>query len=252
MKNSYASQWVKLEQTNKMEKNIKIELQGNNITFREGKALELKEPIPANISGILDAPRKWIEKRKDCFPHNAANIIVDRDQMKIQLITDENDPYRDKISGSIQLDTEFKKWGINNDQVQYHSHELALKVKMNRSQFSSIEKASELVTIFQNLKAKVQREIDQSDNQRGNVKKNYSQIVSDMSIPESFSINIPLFKGDIKRNILVEIVIDPETLKCSLISPDATYLLDTIRDKMIGDEIKQISELAPDIVIIEV
>jgi hypothetical protein len=235
-----------------MEYNIKVTMDGDTLTIREGAALELMQPVKLELSGVLDSPRKWIEKRVETFSHLSAGITVNREKMSISLRIDEKNYFSDSIKGAITLSPEFTKWGINNDQVQYHSHELALKIKMNRSQFSSIEKATELVTIFQNLKAKVQREIDQSDNQRGNVKKNYSQVVHDLSIPESFAINVPLFKGDAKREIKVEIVIDPETLKCSLISPDAAYLLDTIRDQMIDAEIKQIGEIAPNIVIIEV
>jgi hypothetical protein len=231
---------------------VKIIPENDTLIIREGKAMELKEPLMVEISGILDSPRRWIEKRISEFNCREAAAFVNRDKMSIRLIIDEKNFYRDVIIGSITPSPEFTKWGINNEEVKYHSQELAVKIKMNRYQFVSLEKATELVTIFQNLKAKVQREIDQSDNTRGTVKKNYSQVVSEMSIPEGFSLITPLFKGDIRREIKVEIVIDADTLKCSLVSPDAAYLLDTIRDQMIDAEIKQIGEIAPNIVIIEV
>lgn len=237
-----------------MSKDIKVEIHGTGdmrqLVIREGKALDMQPPVPVKITGTITSPAIWLEKRQPSPEY--CHVIIDRDKMTITLVENEGDHYQNKITGAITPSPEFTKWGINNPETQYHSLELAQKIRMNRYQFSSLEKATELVTVFQNLKAKVQREIEHSDNQRGNAKKSFTQVVNEMTIPERFEIIAPIFKGDAKRTIPVEIVIDAESLKCSLISPEANDIMARERDALIEGQIAKIAELEPAIVIIEI
>jgi hypothetical protein len=234
-----------------MKPELNLQLVGDTLTIREGKALELKEPVKVSVTGIMGSVSQFIEKRFQTFSFLKAHVIVNRDDMFVKLVVNEEDHYQTTITGSIQVSPEFSKWGINQDK-RYHSHELALKIKMSRYQFVSLEKAAELVNVFQNLKAKVNREIEHADNNRGSLKKNFSQIVTEMTIPEKFEIITPIFKGDEKRTIPVEIVIEPESLTCSLISPDAVDIVARERDNMINAEIAKIVAIASDLAIFEI
>lgn len=235
-----------------MKPELKLSLSGDTLTIREGKALELKEPIPVRISGTIGCVSEFLNKRGGLYSSDNSHIVVDRDKMTMKLFVNESDHYRTVITGSITPSPEFTKWGINDPEKQYNSQELALKIKMNRYQFISLEKAAELVNVFQNLRAKVQREVEHSDNSRGNVKKSFSQVVTDMTIPEKFEIITPLFKGDEKRKITVEIVIDPESLKCTLVSPDAVDIIARVCNMMIDTEIEIIEKFESRLPIFEV
>ncbi len=232
---------------------VKVENGVKELLFRQGRALPLKEPVPFLIHGTIDTVSRWLEKKKfDDELQLKSSVMINRERKSIALCVDEKSVYSDKIQGSIMMHPEFVKWGINDDSKSYTSQELALKVKMNRYMFSSLEKAAELVTVFQNLKAKVNREIENSNDGRGNARKSFNQVVESMSIPEKFTLITPIFKGDVKRELEVEIVIDPSTLNCSLISPDAITTINNMVDDLINKEIEKITELAPGIAIIEI
>lgn len=232
---------------------IKVENGVKELLIRQGQALPLKEPVSLEIDGTIETVSRWLEKKKfDSDLQLRSHVIINRECKSIILHGDENNAYSDMIRGSVSMHPEFIKWGINDDSKSYTSQELALKVKMNRYMFSSLEKAAELVTVFQNLKAKVNREIENSNDGRGNARKSFNQVVESMSIPEKFTLITPIFKGDVKRELEVEIVIDPSTLNCSLISPDAITTINNMVDDLINKEIEKITELAPGIAIIEI
>lgn len=237
-----------------MKNELKFELSsipfGNEMIIRKGVALEPKEPLKVLITGTINSVSEYLKKRP--IDPNQCHVLVDRDKMSVTLIVNEKYYYRDTVVGQIILNPEFTKWGINNDNVLYSSHDLAKKIKMNRYQFASLEKATELVTVFQNLKAKVQKEIESSDNHRGAVKRSVIQVVNEMSIPERFDIITPIFKGDKKRTVPVEIIIDAETMNCSLISPEAIDIVARERDNFIDQEVNAIHDLHPSLAVFEI
>ena len=84
-----------------------------DLTVREGKAIDLlplKAPVKINISGIINAPLLFLEKRFDIlnncrnqYPGNECeenqleptrcHVIVEREGYKITLVTNENNEY---------------------------------------------------------------------------------------------------------------------------------------------------------------
>ncbi len=85
------------------------------VILREGQAPEAlnpKEPIPVNITGTIDSPLRWLEKRVELIDQKQANIIVDRDCMKISLVDKENDYYNNGIAGMLKPSKEMIEFGI--------------------------------------------------------------------------------------------------------------------------------------------
>lgn len=59
-------QQVKTAEQRAIEKLIELNTEeGKETIIRFGDALPLKEPKAVSISGTIDAPARWIEKRKD-------------------------------------------------------------------------------------------------------------------------------------------------------------------------------------------
>ena len=77
--------------------------EGQETIIRFGDALPLKEPKAVSISGTIDAPARWVEKRKDDIVSADAHVLVDRDHMSITLKTDENSAYSNQIVGVLTL-----------------------------------------------------------------------------------------------------------------------------------------------------
>ncbi len=148
--------------------NLNITVTGDKpaeLIIREGAALPLKEPKIIDINGILKNPLEWLKKRNSEIDGLQAHIIVNREKMSIVLVTEESNHYSKKVGGSLQLHPDFLKFGINSGEY-VTAFDMAHFFKMNRSCFENQSEAMNLVATLQNFKAKVNKELENSDNNR--------------------------------------------------------------------------------------
>lgn len=222
---------------------------GKDIVIRFGDALPLKEPKAVSIHGTIDAPARWVEKRKDDIVSADAHVLVDRDRMTITLNTDENSAYMDQIVGTLTLSTEMQEFGINTGEYM-SCFDMADRIKQLRTYFETQQEAMKLVTELRNFKAKIDKELELNDDKRGNQMIFKAQTV-ESNLPKSFKVNMPIFKGTDKRTFEVEVEINPNDLSCTLVSPDAHDIVVQERDSQMDGVLVRIAEAAPNIVIIE-
>lgn len=225
--------------------------QCGEIVIREGKAMEIHEPVKVAILGTLDAPARWLETRMrlNLVNQGTNHVLVDRESLSIKLKCNENNHYGSVIAGSLDVSPEFKKFGINGG-VYITNFEMAELFKMNRTCFENKQTAMKLVTELQNFKAKVDKDIEKMDNNRGDRRLLINQVVQS-NLPEHFNLRIPIFKGTPKQTIDVEVYINPSDFTCTLVSPEANDLLDELRDNEMDAVLERIKAVCPDIVIIE-
>lgn len=217
--------------------------------IRFGDAIPLKEPKAVSISGTIDAPARWVEKRKDDIVSADAHVLVDRDRMTITLNTDENSAYMDQIVGTLTLSTEMQEFGINTGEYM-SCFDMADRIKQLRTYFETQQEAMKLVTELRSFKAKIDKELELRDDKRGNQTILRAQTV-ESNLPKSFKVNMPIFKGTEKRTFEVEVEINPNDLSCTLVSPDAHDIVVQERDSQMDGVLVRIAEAAPNIVIIE-
>lgn len=225
------------------------------VVLREGKApvaLDPKEPIIVDITGTIDAPLRWLEKRIGLFDERTSNIIVDRDNMKIGLTINETDYYQTTIDGVLQPSKEMKEFGINAEK-RWDPIKLSQFFKMHRAFFKDKSQNMTLVSTLKNFKAKVNQDIERSKEENGSRTDNYSQVV-DSNLPSSFKLNIPLFKGFSCEEIEVEIYadVDGREVSLSLVSAGANEAIEEYKNKVIDEQLEYIRGIAPGIVIIEI
>lgn len=225
--------------------------QCGEIVIREGKAMEIHEPVKVVISGTLDAPARWLETRMHLGLVNqgANHVLVDRENLSITLQCNENNHYGSKISGSLIVSPEFKRFGINEGEY-ITNFDMAELFKMNRSFFETKAVAMKLVTELQNFRAKVDKDIEKSDNNRGDKRLLINQVVQS-NLPEAFNLQIPIFKGTPKQTINVEVYVSPADFSCTLVSAEVNDLLEEMRDHEMDAVLDRIKAVCPDIVIIE-
>lgn len=237
------------------------------VEWREGEAVDLsalapKAPKILNIAGVLNTPLRWIEKRcidqhslflqsadDSSVPVEHCHILVDRNNLSIKLLISEQDHYCATISGKLELHPVFIKFGINNGQYRT-PNELADLIKMNRSFFQNHTVAMGLVSALKNFKATVNKEIEKSTNDRGDKRQLIDQVAKH-NLPDVFNLEIPIFKGQGKSTIAVEVYVNPDDLTCSLVSPDANDKVELFRDQEIDSVLKGIEGILPGLVIIE-
>ena len=225
------------------------------IRLMEGRApepLPTREPKPVRITGTIDAPSRWLEKRVPITDETRCNILSDRDNMTISLTISENDYYCDIIQGKLQLSKEMKEFGINSEKT-WEPAKLSQFFKMHRAFFKDKAENMCLVSTLKNFKAKVNQDIEKSKEENGSRTDNYSQAV-DSNLPKSFKLCIPLFKGFAPEEIEVEIYadIDGREVSLALVSAGANETMEECKNRAMDEQIELIKSTAPYIAIIEV
>lgn len=232
-----------------MEKvNINLEKGVKKIEVFEGQSLEIKPPLKVEVKGLIDSPFKYLEKRISELSPKKCMVIADVSNQTIKLIVDEKEHYNDTITGVLKINPEFEKFGINSGTVR-DTFELADFIKMNRFYFKNKSVAMKLVSELKNFKAKVDNQIELSNNDRGNTRFLKNQVV-ESNIPEGFDLSIPIFKGASNEVFQVEININASDFGCTLISPVANDIIKELSEKQITEQLSKIEQLSPDLVII--
>lgn len=228
------------------------------VIIREGSAEQIlnpKAPLKLNIHGTINSVWEFIKKRladKDQINILRTMIVIDREDVSITLITNENDEYqRGIIEGSLQKHPKFVEFGIN-EPTRWSPNELGLFLKMNRAYFESKEANMKLVTSLRDFTGNINAIIEKQRLANGSFKDNCSAVVSS-NLPESFMVNIPIFKGQTPQSIEVEFesASNGSEIILQLVSPGACQTFEEIRDKAIDEQINAIQLLAPGIAIIE-
>jgi len=237
------------------------------IILREGKAPEMLPnlpPVKHSITGTIGAPHEFLLRRipvlinrlKDVIPQintDLCHILVNRKDISIRLVINENDPHTTGcITGVLEEHPKFKEFGINQGK-NWEPNELGQFLKMNRFFFADSAENMKLVTTLKNFEATVNAKIEKQKADNGEFKDNYSGAVLS-NLPGSFKVKIPIFKGLEPETIEIEFFasVNGRTASLQLVSPGANHLLESIRDKVIDEQISQIRLIAPQIVIIEI
>ena len=241
------------------------------LVIREGKAkniLDVKPPVKIALVGVIGAPTEFLERR---FAHNKMaayavepilieqhfdptrlHVLVNREDVKITLVIDEHDEYkRGTVVGSLELHPKFVEFGINSKKM-WEPNDLGQFLKMNRAFFPDRSKNMTLVSELKNFVGKVDSTIEQQKEDKGSFKDNFSAVVTS-NLPDSFSVQLPVFKGTKAEIIDVEFYasVSGREIFVQLVSPGANELFESIRDTVIDEQIEAIRKIAPNIVIIE-
>ena len=231
---------------------VKNAVNGNStkdLNIRTGKLLDPVKTLEFKIIANIDSVRRWIEKRKHLIDSDKAVIVVSRDELAICIDEDPSNPYSPRITGQLQLSTEMSKIGIN-DGKYMTCFEMADRIKRLRSYFENRQQAMELVTTLRNFKAKVEKDMDISNDKRGNRHAMVSQIVQS-NLPEMFKVEIPIFKGQAKQSLEVKVEINADDLTCTLVSVSVDDAMNEQANATIDYELAKIESLYKEIVIIE-
>lgn len=230
------------------------------VIIRKGEAakavetLPTKAPVKTNINGVISTPFDWLEKRIDLVDQKRANVVVNRDEMSITLTVNEDDEYTiGKIHGEVEFSEVFEKFGINDSQKGWVPSKLGQFLRLNRVVFQDKEDCMKLVSILKNFTANAKAEIQKQRDPSGSVADVYRCQV-ESNLPQSFVVNIPIFKGTEKTAIEIEFdhYLTNGDVMLQLVSPGANEVAENYRDKCLDDVLEKIKKIAPEIAIIEV
>lgn len=217
----------------------------STLVVLEGQAPTQHNNQPVNISGTISAPRQFIEGRKEEFKGTKKHCLVSKTDGIIKLILNEQsvvDLY--VVEGKIEISKKFKSLGINDDKVSYSPESLANKLKLLRSLFVSNMEHASICATLRNLKAKINADIEKSNDRKGNVTENF-KVAVESNMPDSIKLKIPLLEGEEAIEIELNVILELDggsIIKCSLESVDAAELIETQFAKRVKEEIESIKD----------
>ena len=191
-----------------------------------------------------------VEEYNKMFFDNDVYITYNSTDLEIVLYVGFNKNKQDVYKSSLQSHEAVNVFKINTG-TTYSPKELSNLFKMNRSYFETRQKAMELVSKLQNFKAKVNQQIEDQDDNRGNKKYLRDQVV-ESNVPASFNLVFPLFKGQQNSTIEVELIVDADSLEFSLISPQLKEKQKNRGIEILDNEVSSIESVFPEIKIFDV
>lgn len=245
-------------QNEKMQVNLAPGMTKAEIIVREVNKvneLEKKAPIKLKLEGTIGSVFEFLSKRadqEDQINQKRCHILVDREDISIKLVFNENDEYlTGSVIGSLDMHPKFKEFGINTGKV-WTPTELGMFFKMNRAFFGDKAENMRLVNELMNFTATVNNSIERSAKENGDRTDKFAQVVNS-NLPASFILTIPIFKGMQAETLQVETFaqVNGHEVAFILLSPAANQTMEDIRDGVIDKQITGIRELCPDIAIIE-
>lgn len=184
----------------------KAEAEGKGLLIiREGEAEKISYPWKVVIDGVIGSPKEWFEKRKALHDMDAMHLIYDKSKGTITLVVNERFPDEGFIvKGALQTHPDLAKFKINTTETRTVKETMNF-LKMNRIFFTDKDLNGKIVLSLQNFKAKVEQEIEDISDLRGNEKASKTQKL-EAGLAESFEICVPLFKGQAPRTFKVDIL----------------------------------------------
>jgi hypothetical protein len=239
----------KQEQMSKLIEKVTVEEGVKELIIREGKANDVHIPNAMTIGELtIEAVREYLSK-KGIEGEEIQNSYVwystEGDKPFIQLFYAVRREKPDNIHGCLIIDNDLKKFGINSG-TSLTTFDLANFIRLNRHYFESKETAMSLVKELSNFKAKVDKEIENANDNRGNAHMMIKQKVIS-NVPLDFTLFLPIFKGLEKVAIKCEIDINAADLSCSLVSPDLKELFQVESSRIINYELEEIKKLYPEL-----
>lgn len=172
----------------------------------KGQAPRNIEPRVIDIHGDIDAVSDFISTRESTLEKNRCHIMMNLEAKTILLVIDENSEFAGNVVSKLEIYPDLIAFGINSGK-RFTRTEVEKLIRMNRFYFPDKDDHLSLMASFKNFSAKIQAEIQQSADQRGNkVNNSMKNVQSDLV--ESFAIQIPIFKGGLPRLFRVEICFD--------------------------------------------
>lgn len=185
---------------------LNITTEQKEVIIRTGDATPIEMPKSVKLTGTLDAPYEFFEKRKKTINIDNAHVEVDYQKQSIKLVIDENMPTNKEILGTLQLFDEFKQLGINTTKT-YSITSLREILKFKGAFFKSKDEYRTIIGNLVNFSAKIEKEFNNSNDFKGNAAQ---QTVTKMKtdIPLNFKLNMPVLLGYPNMEFEVDVCVD--------------------------------------------
>lgn len=217
------------------------------VVIRHGEALPIREPQKLSLSGDINTPFEFYEKRKDLFLHvtesvvneydsNKTNVVFNKEAGTLVLSTNEDSFFATTVKGTLKLDPIFSQLKVNDEDFKgFTPAELAKILRMNRSLFDDKEFFNKLVNGLQNFKAQFDTQFENSNDKKGSVANSVvKKMVSEHNY--NFSLTVEVFEGLESNIVPIEVDIDysgDAQIRCMLVSVELQEIIYNTKQEII-------------------
>lgn len=214
------------------------------VTILKGDAPKQPSIVPnqIQISGNLKAPGVFWRARHELYDYDDCHVEYSKASGEIALNLDITTPYPGKVIGKLVLNPDLEAFRIGT--LQCSPKELAKFLKMKRAFFSDKDQHRTLVAELNNLKAKIEGEIEQIQDTRGNKREMIEKKVT-TNISMAFDLEMPIYLGYESKKFKVEICLDSTDASITswMESMELEDLKTSMRDLIFEDELKHFEGL---------
>jgi hypothetical protein len=214
-----------------------------SLEVRTGQLNDVLRPLQINIKGLITAPSDYVEQRSQIVSKEHCILSADKKNLTLSLEINDLDPeLYQKVVGKIELSEEIRILGINNEKI-FDPKELSKVLKKMPYVFENMIDYTKTVSSLKNFKAKVQKEIEQNQDSRGNKTDMLTQAV-ESNLPDQINLVIPFLQGEEKRKISIEICLEVQNgdIICYLESVELSQELESEINAVFEREIERIKE----------
>lgn len=198
-----------------MEQKINITATGDTLTVLEGKTLELKHPEKIRLSGNIQSISAFLLKRYagrvgkglQEVDKEKAVVTVDADKMTMHLDIDPENHFGAEVLATLLFTPELLAFKINENH-EFTREAMIKLLKFNKRFFADPLKQEELLESYMKLNLTGNTQIKAESDDRGNRDVQFKKNIDSQSIPKSFVLEIPIFKGQPVEKFRVDICID--------------------------------------------
>lgn len=233
-----------------MEENEKIQIQvrpdqDGHVTILHGEAKKQINAIKASFKGTIDAPSKYfagISSKRETITDTAV-VTIDSVAGRIVLQEDPHHPLAGEVTGSVVENPQLKLFRINSEK-RWTPDELAATVFQNANVFNvPVNEVRAFAAKFRNLKAKVEKEVENMKDDKGNVVDNFVQTVKVEDLPTLPFYTMPYIGSD-KVEFKVEVGIEAaaKSVVFYLFSAEYANILYQTKEDLLYAEAKKFAD----------
>jgi len=217
------------------------------IIYREGKAAEILPPVeplqpkPLKLIGAIGTIAEFLKKRHTHHCRDNSQILVSVEDGEMVLVCNaeqKNNEYPVIVFSKIIETPDFKELTVN-DNEYYEPLELARYLRTRKHLFFDADQFRTVFAALSSFKAEISKRIEKADDRSGNATMLIKQEVVH-NMPKSFVLKLEPFKNSEPVMIEIEIDVNPNDLKCTLMSFELRKKLTDLKTKMISKELETI------------
>lgn len=190
------------------------------LVLRQGEAPKVYNPKAHNYSAQLDSVLQFIRMRIEHGVENVnlleqgtACITINLTEKKVVVESNPNSELNTVLTATLEYSDILKTFGINQEK-EFNKEQIVKLLRFNSRFFADADKHTKLLESFVNFSAKVNGDVTQNNDNRGNVSDIFNKTVK-TNLPKSFVMNIPVTKYGKPQRVTVELFYDVDDRKAT-------------------------------------